>query len=114
LKQRQFESRGANISISGRIAMKKVFLMAAIAPVMVGSAAAAGELPNFELMGFPITRHQVAVMGAQGVQEQSAAATLTFGGMPASPHQIAVLTPRAGTTAKAAVLKRTTVGLAAE
>jgi hypothetical protein len=113
LKQRQFESRGANISISGRIAMKKVFLMAAIAPVMVGSAAAAGELPNFELMGFPITRHQVAVMGAQGVQEQSAA-TLTFGGMPASPHQVAVLTPRAGTTAKAAVLKRTTVGLAAE
>jgi hypothetical protein len=114
LKQRQFESRGANISISGRIAMKKVFLMAAIAPVMVGSAAAAGELPNFELMGFPITRHQVAVMGAQGVQEQSAAATLTFGGMPASPHQIAILTPRAGMTAKAAVLKRTTVGLAAE
>jgi len=34
--------------------------------------------------------------------------------MPASPHQIAVLTPRAGMTAKAAAVKPTTVGLAAE
>ncbi len=94
--------------------MKKTFLMAAIAAAtMVGSGAGAGELPTFELMGLPITRHQVAVMGAQGVQEQ-AAATLTFGGMPASPHQIAVLTPRAGMTAKAAAVKPTTVGLAAE
>jgi hypothetical protein len=98
------------------IAMKKTFLMAAIAAAtMVGSGAGAGQLPTFELMGFPITRHQVAVMGAQGVQEQAAAAaTLTFGGMPASPHQIAVLTPRAGMTAKAAAVKPTTVGLAAE
>jgi hypothetical protein len=96
------------------IAMKKTFLMAAIAAAtMVGSGAGAGQLPTFELMGFPITRHQVAVMGARGVQEQ-AAATLTFGGMPASPHQIAVLTPRAGMTAKAAAVKPTTVGLAAE
>ena len=94
--------------------MKKMFLMSAIAPMMVGSAAGAGELPTFELMGFPITRHQVAVMGAQGVQEQSAAATLTFGGMPASPHQIAVLTPRPETTAKAVAVRPTTVGLAAE
>jgi hypothetical protein len=97
------------------IAMKKTFLMAAIAAAtMVGSSAGAGELPTFELMGFPITRHQVAIMGAQGVQEQAAAATLTFGGMPASPHQIAVLTPRAGMAAKAAAVKPTTVGLAAE
>ena len=58
--------------------MKKVLLMAAITPMMVGPAAGAGELPAFELMGFPITRHQVEVMGAQGVQVQSAAATLTF------------------------------------
>jgi hypothetical protein len=97
------------------IAMKKTFLMAAIAAAtLVGSGAAAGELPTFELMGFPISRHQVAVMGAQGVREQSAAATLTLGGMPASPHQVAVLTPRAGMTAKGAAVKPTTVGLAAE
>ena len=93
------------------IAMKKMLLMAAIAAAtIIGSGAGAGELPTFELTGFPITRHQVAVMGAQGVQEQSAAATLTFGGMPASPHQIAILTPRAGKTARAAAVKPTTVG----
>lgn len=74
--------------------MKKMFLVAAIAAATVGSGAGAAELPSFELRGFPITRVQVSVMGAANVQEQSAAATLTLGGMPASPHQIAVLTPR--------------------
>ena len=95
--------------------MKKVLLIAAIAAVtVVSSGAEAAERPSFELNGFPITRHQAAVIGAQGVQEQSATPTLAFGGMPASPHQIAVLTPRAGMTAKAAAVKPTTVGLAAE
>lgn len=95
--------------------MKRMFLMAAIAAVtVVGSAAGAAELPSFELKGFPITRHQVAVMGAANVEEQSATPTLTFGGMPASPHQIAVLTPRATTKANTAAAKPTTVGLAAE
>jgi hypothetical protein len=95
--------------------MKKMLLMAAIAAAaMVGSGAGAGELPTFELTGFPITRHQVAVLGGQGIQEQSANPTLMFGGMPASPHQIAVLTPRPSMTAKAAAVKPTTVGLVAE
>jgi hypothetical protein len=93
--------------------MKKMLLMAAIAPLMVVcSGTGAVELPTFEVMGLPITRHQVAVMGAQDVREQSATPTLTFGGMPASPHQIAVLTPRASTMAKAAPTA-TTVGFAA-
>ena len=75
--------------------MKKMLLMAAIAAAtMVGSAAGAGELPTFELTGFPITSHQVAVLGAAHVQERSPTPTLTLGGMPASPHQMAVLTPR--------------------
>jgi hypothetical protein len=75
--------------------MKKMFLIAAIAPVMViGSSAGAAELPAFEARGFPISRHQVAVLGSANVQEQSAVATLTLSEMPASPHQIAVLTPR--------------------
>ncbi|MDA9406481.1 MULTISPECIES: hypothetical protein [unclassified Bradyrhizobium] len=92
--------------------MKKVFLVAAVAAIMVvGSQAGAVELPSFELKGFPITRHQVAVMGAQDVKEQSATPTLMYGGMPASPHQIAVLTPRPSVTAKATAVKLTTVGL---
>jgi hypothetical protein len=75
--------------------MKRMFLMAAIAPMMVvGSGAGAAELPTFEAMGFPISWHQVAVLGSANVQEQSVVATLTLAGMPASPHQIAVLTPR--------------------
>ena len=95
--------------------MKKTILMAAIAAAaMVGSAAGAGELPSFELMGLPITRHQVAAMGAQGVQEQSAIPTLTFGGMPASPHQIAVLTPRPEITTNVPAVKPIPVGLAVQ
>ena len=95
--------------------MKKMFLMAAIAAVtVIGSGARAAELPTFELTGFPITPHQVAVVGGTGVQEQAPIPALTFGGMPASPHQIAVLTPRPSATAQAAAVKPTTVGLAAQ
>ncbi|MGY8666240.1 hypothetical protein Q3C01_28360 [Bradyrhizobium sp. UFLA05-109] len=91
--------------------MKKMFLMVAIAPAMVvGFSAGAAELPSFELMGFPITWHQVAVMGASGVQEQSPAPTLEFAGMPASPHQIAVLTPRQNMIALQKGPKLTTIG----
>ncbi|WGR73305.1 MULTISPECIES: hypothetical protein [unclassified Bradyrhizobium] len=92
--------------------MKKMFSVAAVAAVMVaGSRAGAAKLPSFELKGLPITRHQVAVMGAQDVKEQSATPTLMYGGMPASAHQIAVLTPRPSMTAKATAVKLTTVGL---
>jgi hypothetical protein len=76
--------------------MRKIFLIAAaIAQVMVvGSSAGSAELPTFEARGFPISRHQVAVLGSANVQEQSAVAKLTLSEMPASPHQIAVLKPR--------------------
>ncbi len=71
------------------------------------SGATAAELPTFELAGFPITPHQFSVVGSTYVQEQSPnvveiepyrlgspTLALTLGGMPASPHQITVLTPR--------------------
>jgi hypothetical protein len=97
------------------IAMKKMFLMAAIMSVMVvGSGAGAAGLPTFELMGFPITPHQVAVVGGTRVQEQAPAPALTFGGMPASPHQITVLTPRPGATAKTTAANARTIGLPAQ
>jgi hypothetical protein len=96
------------------IAMKKTFLMAAIAAAtMVGSGAGAGQLPTFELMGFPITSHQVAVVGSANVEERRATPTLMFGGMPASPHQVAVLTPRPRTAERKTIMKVTTVGLSA-
>jgi hypothetical protein len=56
--------------------------------------ATAAELPTFELMGFPITRHQVALLGAAQIRERSPTPTLTLAGMPASPHEVAVLTAR--------------------
>jgi hypothetical protein len=70
------------------------------------------ELPAFEMLGFPITRVQVSVLGAVGVQESSPVATLTLAGMPASPHQIAVLTPRPRTAEQPTATKLTTVGAA--
>jgi hypothetical protein len=75
--------------------MKNLFSIAALTAIMLhGAGAAAAELPTFELMGFPITTHQVAVLGPAHVRERLPTTTLTLGGIPASPHQVAVLTPR--------------------
>jgi hypothetical protein len=62
--------------------------------MLSGASAAAGELPTYELIGLPITQHQITVVGSAHVQERSPTPTLTLAGMPASPHQIAVLTRR--------------------
>jgi hypothetical protein len=74
--------------------VSKMFLMAALmAAIVLGTAAQAAE-PGYELNGFPITRHQGAVVDASNVREQSPVPTLTLGGMPASPSQVAILRPR--------------------
>jgi hypothetical protein len=88
--------------------------------LLAGPAIAGGRsslstaLPSYEVMGFPITRHQISIVGSAHVEEQSPSPSLMMAGMPASPHQIAVLTPRPGTTAKATAAKATNVGLAAQ
>ena len=72
--------------------MGRIFVVAALGAVVVGSASvAAGELPTFEKSGLPVTHVQVSVLGSAGVQERSPMPDLTLHGMPASPHQIAVL-----------------------
>lgn len=58
------------------------------------TAAAAAELPVYEVAGFPITPHQFAVIAPMNAEQGPSPVTLTRAGMPASPHQIAVLTPR--------------------
>lgn len=93
--------------------MKKLLLIGAVPAILAVTSAAAAELPTFERMGFPITAHQVAVLGAANVQEQAPTPSLTHGGMPASPHQIAVLAPRPGVTVQATAAKPITVGLQA-
>jgi hypothetical protein len=82
--------------------MKNLFAIAGAAVMLSGVGATAAELPTFEAVGFPITPHQIVVLGTAHVEEQSPTPTLTLGGMPASPVQIAVLTPRAREVAAAA------------
>jgi hypothetical protein len=75
-----------------------VTAVAAIGFVAINHANAyALHLPTFELTGFPISRHQVAVLSAAQVEESTVTPTLMLAGMPASPQQIAVLKPRANT-----------------
>ncbi len=70
------------------------FSIAATALMLGGAGAAAAELPTYEIMGYPITQHQLVAVNSGHVQKRSSTPTLTLGGMPASPHQIAVLTQR--------------------
>ena len=74
--------------------MKRLVLFAAVALAIANGidAAAAAERPIYESTGFPITAHQVSVIGAAHVEEASSVPTLTLGGMPASPNQILILT----------------------
>ena len=74
----------------------------ALGPAVYGTALAQSVtdraenrgLPTFELMGVPITPVQAQVVASPHVKERFPTATLMVAGMPASPHQAAVLTPR--------------------
>lgn len=74
----------------------RILSMIAVAGAMITSTASAfaGELPSYEVTSFPISAMQVQVLGGTGVQEQSTAPTMIVAGMPASPAQISVLSPR--------------------
>jgi hypothetical protein len=94
--------------------VRKLLSITSTAVVALGGLTAkAGELPAFEILGFPITQTQLSLLGPTGVQESSPIPTLTLGGMPASPHQVAVLTPRPRTTEEATASASTTVGSSA-
>jgi hypothetical protein len=53
--------------------------------------ASAGQLPQYEVTGFPISPLQMSVVRPGGIQEQPPTPALTVDGMPACPHQIAVI-----------------------
>jgi hypothetical protein len=74
--------------------VKTLLAATALALALLESAATAGELPTFEVSSFPATPLQLSVTGSADVQERSATPSLTQNSMPASPHQLAVLTPR--------------------
>jgi hypothetical protein len=69
-----------------------LFVAAALAIANGIDVAAAAERPTYETAGFPITAHQVSVLGAAHVQEAPSVPAPTLGGMPASPNQILILT----------------------
>jgi hypothetical protein len=82
-----------------KIKGEKILLAAVVAVALAGASANAAELPSYEFAGFPISLHQIAVLGSTAnVKEQSPSSSLTMRGMPASPHQVSVLTPRRKTT----------------
>ena len=71
--------------------MKKISLSVAAAALFVIAAATAGvaaELPAYEKAGLPVSAVQLQVLGAENVQEASAAAVSV------TPVQLSVLTPR--------------------
>ena len=66
--------------------------IAGAAALMMGVAGTtAAELPTYEVMGFPITPHQLVALGPARAQQGLSAFALALA---ASPHQLAVLTPR--------------------
>lgn len=65
-----------------------------LAALALGAAgASAGELPQYEVTGFPISPLQMSVLGSGGIQE-SPTPEITLFGMPFSPHQISVISAR--------------------
>ncbi len=78
--------------------MKKTSLtIAAALSLLAGTAAFAGELPTYEVNGFPASPVQVRLLGAANVQEQSAAPADV-----GTPHELGLLTPRKVRAATAA------------
>jgi hypothetical protein len=74
--------------------VQQISITALTALMLEAAGASAGELPQYEVAGFPISPLQMSVFTPGGIQEQSPNPPLTLDGMPASPHQIAVTSPR--------------------
>lgn len=93
--------------------------MTKLCPVVIGAAlllggvgVAVADYPIFEINGFPVTRHQMIAVSSGLVRERMPAPS-TVATMPASPHQIAVLTPRVRLTQQEVAEKLTKDGFSA-
>ena len=71
-----------------------ISIRALAALALAAGGASAGELPQYEVRGFPISPLQMSVLGSGGSQEESPTPEVTPLGMPFSPHQIAVISVR--------------------
>jgi len=77
----------------------RLWIVTSAALTLSGASAMAGELPTYEVMGFPITPHQVVALGSAHIEERAPTPVLTVAGMPASPLQLAVLARRSNIVA---------------
>jgi hypothetical protein len=92
---RRFEMRVVlSIAAVGAVVVTGVIAATAGLSMATSAIVMAAERPSFEMKALPITPVQVQVLGGAGVQKRAPVANLTVAGMPASPVQIAVLTPR--------------------
>ncbi len=83
--------------------MRTIFAITATETLFLSGIALAAELPSYEVSGFPITPHQISVLGTTGsLKEQSPSTSLVVGGMPASPVQLSILAPRQSAVPKLA------------
>jgi len=84
------------VTIAAAGAVVATTAIAAVSGLALATSAiaVAAERPSFEMKSFPISPTQVAIVGSAEVREQAPSSNLTLGGMPASPAQIAILTPR--------------------
>jgi hypothetical protein len=71
--------------------LQRISIMAVTVLLFGTVEVSAGELPQYEVAGFPISPLQISVLGASGIREQMPTPRLTLNGMPASPSQIAVI-----------------------
>lgn len=78
--------------------MNHLATAAVVALLLGGASAAHAEFPTFEFKGFPITVHQLSAVDSGEVRERASTSSLTMAGMPVSPHQVSVVTPRRSLT----------------
>lgn len=74
--------------------VQRISIRALAALALGASGASARELPQYEVMGFPISPLQMSVLRSGGIQEESPTTEVTLLGMPFSPHQVAVVSAR--------------------
>ena len=74
--------------------LQRISITALTALTLGATGASAGQLPQYEVTGFPVSPLQMSVVRTGSMQEESPTPVLTLDGMPASPHQIAVIGPR--------------------
>jgi hypothetical protein len=90
--------------------MTKLISFAALAALMFGTAASAlAQSADFQAKGLPISLHQAQLTGFADIEEAAPGATLVAAGMPASPHQVTVLSPRRADSSVQVAAKRPVV-----